>query len=103
MVVIVVVPLVVLPLIILGRLRVTSRLAQDRLADVAVEAQETLMPFIRFKLLGGNGICGKNLTMRCKTVLMLLWHGSVSRGFERYINFLVFSGISVIYGLVVRI
>ena len=43
LVVMVVVPLVVLPLIILGRrLRVTSRLAQDRLADVAVEAEETV-------------------------------------------------------------
>ena len=43
LVVMVVVPLVVLPLIILGRrLRITSRLAQDRLADVAVEAEETV-------------------------------------------------------------
>ena len=41
--VLVVVPLVVVPLIILGRrLRQTSRLAQDRLADFAVQAEETV-------------------------------------------------------------
>ena len=43
LVVLVVVPLVVVPLIILGRrLRRASRLAQDRLADVAVQAEETV-------------------------------------------------------------
>ena len=43
LVVTVVVPLVVLPLIFLGRrLRVASRIAQDRLADVAVEAEEAI-------------------------------------------------------------
>jgi len=43
LVVLVVVPLVVIPLIILGRrLRNASRIAQDRLADVAVQAKETL-------------------------------------------------------------
>ena len=42
-VVLVVVPLVVIPLIFMGRLlKDASRLAQDRLADVAVEAEETV-------------------------------------------------------------
>ena len=43
LVVLVVVPLVVLPLIIMGRrLRRASRLAQDRLADVSVQAEESI-------------------------------------------------------------
>ncbi len=43
LVVVIVVPLVVLPLIFMGRrLRAASRLAQDRLADVGVEAEETV-------------------------------------------------------------
>ena len=43
LVVLVVVPLVVVPLIFLGRrLRRASRQAQDRLADVAVQAEETV-------------------------------------------------------------
>ena len=43
LVVLVVVPLVVLPLVFMGRkLRAASRLAQDRLGDVGVEAEETL-------------------------------------------------------------
>jgi ATP-binding cassette subfamily B protein len=43
LVVLIVVPLVVLPLIFMGRrLRAASRLAQDRLADVGVEAEETV-------------------------------------------------------------
>ena len=38
-----VVPMVVAPLIILGRrLRRASRIAQDRLADVSVQAEETV-------------------------------------------------------------
>jgi ATP-binding cassette subfamily B protein len=42
LVVLVVVPLVVVPLILMGRrLRAASRLAQDRLAEVSVEAEET--------------------------------------------------------------
>ena len=43
LVVLVVVPLVVVPLILLGRrLRRASRLAQDKFADVAVQAEETV-------------------------------------------------------------
>lgn len=43
LVVLVVVPLVVLPLVVMGRrLRRASRLAQDRLADVSVQAEENL-------------------------------------------------------------
>ncbi|MDC0648940.1 ABC transporter transmembrane domain-containing protein [Alphaproteobacteria bacterium] len=43
LVVLIVVPLVVVPLIFMGRqLRVASRLAQDRLADVGAEAEETV-------------------------------------------------------------
>ena len=43
LVVLVVVPLVVIPLIFMGRrLKDASRLAQDRLADVGVEAEETV-------------------------------------------------------------
>ena len=81
LVVMVVVPLVVLPLIILGRrLRVTSRLAQDRLADVAVEAEETVNAIQRFKLLGGNGTCVINLTMPYRTALMPVWRGSSFAG-----------------------
>jgi ATP-binding cassette subfamily B protein len=43
LIILAVIPLVVLPVVILGRrLRVQSRIAQDRLADISVEAEEAL-------------------------------------------------------------
>ena len=98
LVVMVVVPLVVLPLIILGRrLRVTSRLAQDRLADVAVEAEETVNAIHTVQAFG------RERHMRDKfdhAVQHSLDAGLVRvklRGvLSGILIFLVFSGISVI-------
>lgn len=53
LVVIVVVPLIVLPLMILGkRLRVTSRLTQDRLTDLAVKTEEKINAIYTFQAFG---------------------------------------------------
>ena len=98
LVVMVVVPLVVLPLIILGRrLRVTSRLAQDRLADVAVEAEETVNAIHTVQAFG------RERHMRDKFDHAV--QHSLDAGLARVklrgvlsgiLIFLVFSGISVI-------
>ena len=98
MVVMVVVPLVVLPLIILGRrLRVTSRLAQDRLADVAVEAEETVNAIHTVQAFG------RERHMRDKFDHAV--QNSLDAGLARVklrgvlsgiLIFLVFSGISII-------
>ena len=98
LVVMVVVPLVVLPLIILGRrLRVTSRLAQDRLADVAVEAEETVNAIHTVQAFG------RERHMRDKFDHAV--RHSLDAGLARVklrgvlsgiLIFLVFSGISVI-------
>ena len=98
LVVMVVVPLVVLPLIILGRrLRVTSRLAQDRLADVAVEAEETINAMYTVQAFG------REQQMRAKFDHAI--QNSLDASLERVklrgvlsgiLIFLVFSGISVI-------
>ena len=98
LVVMVVVPLVVLPLIVLGRrLRVTSRLAQDRLADVAVEAEETVNAIHTVQAFG------RERHMRDKFDYAV--QHSLDAGLARVklrgvlsgiLIFLVFSGISVI-------
>ena len=98
LVVLVVVPLVVVPLIILGRrLRRASRLAQDRLADVAVQAEETVasirtvQAFARQQLMAErfNAAVGSSLDAALARVRLRGWMSGI-------IIFLVFSGISAI-------
>jgi len=98
LVVLVVVPLVVVPLIILGRrLRRASRLAQDRLADVAVQAEETVasirtvQAFARQQLMADrfDAAVGSSLDAALARVRLRGWMSGI-------IIFLVFSGISAI-------
>ena len=98
LVVMVVVPLVVLPLIILGRrLRVTSRLAQDRLADVAVEAEETVNAIHTVQAFGRE----HHVRDKFDHAVQLSLDAGLARVKLRgvlsgILIFLVFSGISVI-------
>ena len=98
LVVLVVVPLVVVPLIILGRrLRRASRLAQDRLADVAVQAEETVasirtvQAFARQQLMAErfDAAVGSSLDAALARVRLRGWMSGI-------IIFLVFSGIAAI-------
>jgi ATP-binding cassette subfamily B protein len=98
LVVLVVVPLVVVPLIILGRrLRRASRLAQDRLADVAVQAEETVasirtvQAFARQQLMAErfDAAVDSSLDAALARVRLRGWMSGI-------IIFLVFSGISAI-------
>ena len=98
LVVLVVVPLVVLPLIILGRrLRAASRCAQDRLADVAVEAEETLSAIRTVQAFGREAF----MSARFDEAVTKSLDAGLSRVRLRgvlsgILIFLVFSGISVI-------
>ena len=98
LVVMVVVPIVVLPLIILGRrLRVTSRLAQDRLADVAVEAEETINAMYTVQAFGRE----QHMRVKFDYAVRKSLDASLKRVKLRgvlsgILIFLVFSGISVI-------
>ena len=98
LVVLVVVPMVVVPLIFLGRrLRRASRLAQDRLADVAVQAEETVtairtvQAFGRQDLMKGrfDAAVASSLDAALARVRLRGWMSGI-------IIFLVFSGISAI-------
>jgi len=98
LVVLVVVPMVVVPLIFLGRrLRRASRLAQDRLADVAVQAEETVtairtvQAFGRQELMRGrfDAAVESSLDAALARVRLRGWMSGI-------IIFLVFSGISAI-------
>ena len=98
LVVMVVVPIVVLPLIILGRrLRVTSRLAQDRLADVAVEAEETINAIHTVQAFGRE----QHMRVKFDHAVQESLDASLKRVKLRgvlsgILIFLMFSGISVI-------
>ena len=98
LVVLIVVPMVVVPLIFLGRrLRRASRLAQDRLADVAVQAEETVtairtvQAFGRQDLMRGrfDAAVAGSLDAALARVRLRGWMSGI-------IIFLVFSGISAI-------
>jgi len=98
LVVLIVVPLVVLPLVIMGRrLRRASRLAQDRLADVAVQAEEnisairTVQSFGRQDYVQGHfdaAVAG-SLEASLSRVRLRGWLSGI-------LIFLVFAGISAI-------
>ena len=98
LVVMVVVPLVVLPLIILGRrLRDSSRLAQDRLADVAVEAEETVNAIHTVQAFGRESHMRDKFNQAVTHSLDAGLARVKLRGvLSGILIFLVFSGISVI-------
>ncbi|MGB2251778.1 MAG: ABC transporter transmembrane domain-containing protein, partial [Candidatus Puniceispirillaceae bacterium] len=98
LVVLIVVPLVVLPLIFMGRrLRAASRLAQDRLADVGVEAEETVSAIRTVQAFGREDYVKGHFE---RAVDLSLGAGLARvrlRGLlSGIVIFLVFSGIGVI-------
>ena len=98
LVVLVVVPLVVVPLILLGRrLRRASRLAQDRLADVAVQAEETVAAIRTVQAFGRQLMMADRLEMAVDDSLEVALTRERLRGWmSGIVIFLVFSGISAI-------
>lgn len=98
LVVLVVVPLVVVPLILLGRrLRRASRLAQDRLADVAVQAEETVAAIRTVQAFGRQGMMADRFQAAVDDSLDAALTRVRLRGWmSGIIIFLVFSGISAI-------
>ena len=98
LVVLVVVPLVVVPLILLGRrLRRASRQAQDRLADVAVQAEETVAAIRTVQAFGRQDLMrarfedavGDSLDSALARTRLRGWMSGI-------VIFLVFGGISAI-------
>ena len=98
LVVLVVVPLVVVPLIFLGRrLRRASRRAQDRLADVAVQAEETVTAIRTVQAFGRQQLMRTRFDAAVATSLDAALARTRLRGWmSGIIIFLVFGGISAI-------
>ena len=98
LVVLVVVPLVVVPLIFLGRrLRRASRRAQDRLADVAVQAEETVTAIRTVQAFGRQQLMRSRFDAAVATSLDAALARTRLRGWmSGIIIFLVFGGISAI-------
>ena len=98
LVVLVVVPLVVVPLILLGRrLRVASRLAQDRLGDVSVEAEEVVSAIRTVQAFGREAFVRAHFDKAVDESLDAALSRVRLRGLLSGIMiFLVFSGISAI-------
>ena len=98
LVVLVVVPMVVVPLIFLGRrLRRASRLAQDRLADVAVQAEETVSAIRTVQAFGRQGLMRERFDEAVDSSLDAALARVRLRGWmSGIIIFLVFSGIAAI-------
>ena len=98
LVVLVVVPLVVVPLIFLGRrLRRASRQAQDRLADVAVQAEETVTAIRTVQAFGRQQLMRDNFDSAVAASLEAALARTRLRGWmSGIIIFLVFAGISAI-------
>ena len=98
LVVLVVVPLVVVPLIFLGRrLRRASRRAQDRLADVAVQAEETVTAIRTVQAFGRQQLMRTRFDAAVATSLdAALAHTRLRGWMSGIIIFLVFGGISAI-------
>ena len=98
LVVLIVVPLVVVPLIFMGRrLKDASRLAQDRLADVGVEAEETVSAIRTIQAFGRETY----VTARFDRAVQQALDAGLARVRLRgllsgIVIFLVFSGIGVI-------
>ena len=98
LVVLVVVPCVVVPLIALGRrLRRMSRIAQDRLADVSVQAEETLYGIRTVQAFAREEFVRGQFNERVDTSLAAALARVRLRGLmSGIVILLVFSGISVI-------
>jgi len=98
LVVLVVVPMVVVPLIFLGRrLRRASRLAQDRLADVAVQAEETVTAIRTVQAFGRQRLMRERFDEAVDSSLEAALARVRLRGWmSGIIIFLVFSGIAAI-------
>ncbi len=98
LVVLVVVPVVVLPLIVIGRrLRSASRVAQDRLADVAVRAEETVSAIRTVQSFGREDYVRKHFETSVDESLAAALSQVRLRGWlSGVLIFLVFAGISVI-------
>ena len=98
LVVLVVVPLVVLPLIFLGRrLRESSRLSQDRLAELTVEAEETVNAIHTVRAFGHESYMREKFDLAVERSLDAGLARVKLRGIlSGVLIFLVFSGISVI-------
>ena len=98
LVVLVVVPLVVLPLIFMGRrLRSASRLAQECLADVGVEAEETVSAIRTVQAFGREQFVRANFERAVDRALDAGLNRVHLRGIlSGIVIFMVFSGIGVI-------
>lgn len=98
LVVLVVVPMVVVPLIFLGRrLRRASRLSQDRLADVAVQAEETVTAIRTVQAFSRQDLMRERFDAAVASSLDAALARVRLRGWmSGIIIFLVFSGISAI-------
>ena len=98
LVVLVVVPLVVVPLIFMGRrLKDASRLAQDRLAEVAVEAEETVSAIRTIQAFGRETYVTEHFDMAVEQALDAGLARVRLRGLlSGIVIFLVFTGIGVI-------
>jgi ATP-binding cassette subfamily B protein len=98
LVVLIVVPLVVVPLIFMGRrLRAASRLAQDRLADVGVEAEETVSAIRTVQAFGREDYVKEHFERAVDLSLDAGLARVRLRGLlSGIVIFLVFSGIGVI-------
>ncbi len=98
LVVLIVVPLVVLPLIFMGRrLRLASKLTQDRLADVSVEAEETVSAIRTVQAFGREQFVRSQFEKAVDQALDAGLNRVRLRGLlSGIIIFLVFSGIGVI-------
>jgi ATP-binding cassette subfamily B protein len=97
-VVLVVVPLVVVPLVFMSRrLRKASRLAQDRLADVAVEAEETVSAIRTVQAFGRENYVRAHFDGAVEQALDASLARVRLRGLlSGIVIFLIFSGIGVI-------
>ena len=98
LVVLVVVPVVVVPLIFIGRrLRTASRLAQDRLADVAVQAEETVSAIRTVQSFGREAYVRQHFESSVDASLAAALSQVRLRGWlSGILIFMVFAGISVI-------
>jgi ATP-binding cassette subfamily B protein len=98
LVVLIVVPLVVVPLIVIGRrLRAASRLAQDRLGDVAVQAEETVSAIRTVQSFGRERFVREHFDVAVQDSLDAALSRVRLRGWlSGILIFMVFAGISVI-------
>lgn len=93
-----VIPLVVVPVVLIGRrLRQVSRLAQDRLADISVAAEEALTAISTIKAFGREALMRQYFDKAAETAFQMAVRRLQLRGLISGITiFLVFTAIAVI-------